>query len=437
MFGIIKHYIKSAVRQAKADPLYTWIYIGGVTLSIAAAFTMGIVINIQISPIYPEVNRSETYFVPRFIGHNSTLGYPKYANVSYTFVKKLREIDGVKCASASASAGIGEYATKNAEGNNDFMLKWRQVDDGFFTINEFKFIDGSPITKEDIEGGVRDLVITDEVASKMFGDNSNAVGKTLAIGDKKFRVKGVVEGTSNLMSNSYSQVYYPVKLQETETTGDVEQRLHGAYTATILADEDNIEKVKDGIINMLRKESDGSDWTFELEENLPASYLTQMLGGSSEPGIWGLLKDKMIILVVLLFVPAINLGGLISGRMDARTGELGVRKAFGSNKRNVIWMIISENLVYTIAGGIAGFVISIILIWGWLRPVYNMLTTMVGNFQIPAGASFSFRPEMFVSFRLFVALIGVCLILNTLSALVPAWMSMRHSIVNSINNTRS
>lgn len=433
--GKIRHYINSAIKQAKADPLFTWIYIGGVTLSIAAAFTMSIVINIQTSPIYPEVNRSETYFIPRFIGHNSALGYPKYANVSYTFVKKLREIDGVKCA--SASAGIGEYATKNTEGNNDFMLKWRQVDDGFFTINEFKFIEGSPITKEDIEGGVRDLVITNEVASKVFGDNSNAVGKTLAIGDKEFRVKGVVEGTSNLMGNSYSQVYYPVRIQETETTGDVEQRLHGAYTATILVDDDNIEKVRDDIINMLNKESDGSDWTFELEDSMPVSYLTQMLGGSSEPGIWGLLKDKMIILVVLLFVPAINLGGLISGRMDARTGELGVRKAFGANKKDVIWMIISENLVYTITGGIAGFVLSIIIIWIWIRPVYNMLTTLVGNFQLPDGASFSFRPEMFVSFRLFAALIGVCLILNILSALVPAWMSMRHSIVNSINNNRS
>ncbi|MDE5646588.1 MAG: ABC transporter permease, partial [Muribaculaceae bacterium] len=231
--------------------------------------------------------------------------------------------------------------------------------------------------------------------------------------------------------------YYPVRIQETETTGDVEQRLHGTYTATILVDDDNIEKVRDGIINMLNKESDGSDWTFELEDGMPASYLTQMLGGSSEAGIWGLLKDKMIILVVLLFVPAINLGGLISGRMDARTGELGVRKAFGANKKDVIWMIISENLVYTITGGIAGFMLSIILIWVWIRPVYNMLTTLVGNFQLPDGTSFSFRPEMFVSFRLFAALIGVCLILNILSALVPAWMSMRHSIVNSINNNRS
>ena len=55
---------------------------------------------------------------------------------------------------------------------------------------------------------------------------------------------------------------------------------------------------------------------------------------SCEAPDWGeLLKGLIYILLALLFIPAMNLSGMISSRMDHRLCELGVRRAYGATNK--------------------------------------------------------------------------------------------------------
>ncbi|MDE6543864.1 MAG: ABC transporter permease, partial [Muribaculaceae bacterium] len=336
MAGKIKHYVKSALRQAKADPLFTAIYIAGVTLAIATTLTMAIIYNIKLSPIYPEVNRGNTYFITQLIGENGE-AYPRYGQMSYTFAKELRDIEGVNAV--GVNGGLGESTITFGEGKPNVKMSSRSVDDGFFKIYEFKFLDGFPFSEEDITGQVKDVIITDEAAKKLFGTTEEIVGKIIPINYSEYRVKGVVESGSRFGNQSYSQLYFPARVAEKEESGTVADRLFGWYVTEILIEDGSIDSVNEQIINTLRKQADGSGWTFRLQSSRPVSYMQQMLKPYMENfSWWEIIKEKLLLVMVILIVPAVNLSGLISGRMDSRVAEVGLRKAFGANDRDVINM---------------------------------------------------------------------------------------------------
>lgn len=102
-------------------------------------------------------------------------------------------------------------------------------------------------------------------------------------------------------------------------------------------------------------------------------------------------------------------------------GELGVRRAFGATQGKILWQVLSENLVLTLLGGVLGLAMSygaMLLLKDWL------LVTALGQTGLSAG--------MFNGF-VFVAAFLFCLLLNLLSAGLPAWRMSRLNITDSLN----
>ena len=114
--------------------------------------------------------------------------------------------------------------------------------------------------------------------------------------------------------------------------------------------------------------------------------------------------------------------------MQQRTSELGVRKAFGGTCGVLIRQILNENLVLTLLGGVVGLLFSYIAVWGmriWLYTNSQNIGT-AGDFSLSMDALFS--PMVFVLAFVF------CLVINLLSAGLPAWLATRRTIVDSLND---
>ena len=135
-----------------------------------------------------------------------------------------------------------------------------------------------------------------------------------------------------------------------------------------------------------------------------------------------------IALLIILLVPSLNLCGLSNSRMQQRMSELGVRKAFGATKGILIRQILNENLVLTLLGGFVGLILSYTAVYfmrSWLFTNSDNIGTS-GDFSLSMSVLFS--PEVFCLAFLF------CLIINLLSAGVPAWVAARRTIVDSLND---
>ena len=134
---------------------------------------------------------------------------------------------------------------------------------------------------------------------------------------------------------------------------------------------------------------------------------------------------------VLLFVPALNLCGIVAGRMERRTAEMGIRKTFGARRSTLLWQVVTENLVLTSIGGIIGLIISWLAIYGFRLELLSLFfdSYMMSTAPIVTG-------EMLFSPLLFVGCFIAILVLNLLAAVVPAWWSLRKPIVESMMERR-
>ena len=135
-----------------------------------------------------------------------------------------------------------------------------------------------------------------------------------------------------------------------------------------------------------------------------------------------------IALFIILLVPSLNLCGLSNSRMQQRVSELGVRRAFGATDGTLIRQILNENLVLTLIGGVVGLIFSYLAVYvmrTWLFTNSDNIGT-AGDFSLSMGALFS--PQIFVLAFIF------CLLINLLSAGLPAWLATRRTIVDSLND---
>ena len=77
----------------------------------------------------------------------------------------------------------------------------------------------------------------------------------------------------------------------------------------------------------------------------------------------------LIIVLVLLLIPAINMSGITQSRMRKRMAEIGVRKAFGATRSELLTQVLYENLLQTLLGGVLGLFFSyasVLLLSDWL-----------------------------------------------------------------------
>jgi len=138
-------------------------------------------------------------------------------------------------------------------------------------------------------------------------------------------------------------------------------------------------------------------------------------------------------MLLFLFLPAINLSGLVSNRMEARRPEMGIRKAFGAKQGTLLSKVLFENLVLTLCGGAVGWVLSWIFICVMRNNVlFKLLFQKWGQKSIDFGFDF----QMFFTPTLFLVCFVCCAVLNLMAALIPAWRSLRSPIVESLNQKR-
>mgnify|MGYP000142891875 FL=1 len=124
---------------------------------------------------------------------------------------------------------------------------------------------------------------------------------------------------------------------------------------------------------------------------------------------------------------------MISRRMEGRLAEMGVRKSFGATRSSLLRQVLNENLILTVMGGLLGLAIAWAILISGYRWLFDLFTS--GN-TYPTSVDSFISMEMLMSPTVFAIAFAVCLILNIISALIPAWLSLRKPIVESMNEER-
>ena len=157
-------------------------------------------------------------------------------------------------------------------------------------------------------------------------------------------------------------------------------------------------------------------------KNQPRTHFEQIFRTTGVDSLTLKLRYVLII-ILLLLVPAINLTGLTFSHMKKRQSEMGVRRAFGATKTQLITQVLIENVIYSLLGGIIGLLLAYLSLW--LFDEILLQASLQGETMLSLDM---LHPLVFVYTFLF------CLLFNCLSAGIPAWRVSHENIVLSINH---
>ncbi len=433
---MIKQYMKQAWNLMKQNKLFTGIYVVGTALAIATTMIMAIVYYVKIAPVYPEVNRDRTLFMELAREKVGTS-----TNMSPWSLKAVKEWFYPLKNAEVVSAEIKNYGNEfiqPMDGSGDFKIYTKYIDTNFFQVYDFRFVEGKPFTEADLQSAIPTAVITDAMARRLYGDATGAVGKTFTMNYVDYRVVGVVEAPSFLCKQSFAQIYFPYTLLTGYDHSGGRSKMLGVFNVTMVAkDKEQEAALREEIKELYRKYNTSQDEVELIQLEQPRSFALTVFqtSVSDEAFAWKAVFKKLgLTLLVLLLVPALNLSGMIAGRMETRLSEMGVRKSFGAHRNGLLGQVMWENLLLTLAGGLLG----LILAWTALYACRDWLFALFDDRPVLAieGVSTSVSGEMLFAPSIFLAAFLLCLVLNLLSALIPAWNSLRNPIIQSLNEKR-
>lgn len=436
----------------RADKLFSTIYIAGTAVAIASAMVVAIVLNIMLADIAPEVNRSRTLYLYNTFKKASQKEEPIESSSTLAIdscFKKLKCVEAVAAlADAYTVVGIRAFDTS---GQQSVPVTLFDVNPDFFRLYEFSFMSGRSFSEKEFRDGDNVCVISDKVAKALLNEeNSGEDASSILVNGFHYRVVGIVKRVSFAMDGAAADVYIPYTSEDMSNhpesrdpraldfsyAGSLSVRilLKKGYTKQDFLDEfEPLRKQYEAVTSAQIGEQ--VQWITMVNSHF-AKKITwtpnDMRDNSIAMKAVNLLPPALLMLL-FLFLPAINLSGLVSNRMEARRAEMGIRKAFGAKRWTLLREVLFENLVLTLMGGLVGWLLSWVFI-SLMRG--NIIFKLIFGAFDKDGYDFSLDYQMFITPTLFLVCFLCCAILNLMAALIPSWHSLRKPIVDSLNQKR-
>ncbi|CAK7085188.1 ABC transporter permease [Bacteroides sp.] len=420
--------IRQAFTILKQNPLLSTISILGTAFAITMIMAIVITWQTKYADLEPEVNRSRClYFSGMHMYDKEKEGNQNYSNPSAAFMKEcVQSVPEVEHCTAFTTADLSLASL--ADGSNRVKVDAMQTDPGFWKVFSMHFLAGRGLSEADRAGNSKAVVVCASVARKLFG-STEVVGQEFLLNRELARIVGVVKDVSVTAKDAYAQVWGMYSTDELRVT-NARSYLGGMQIAALARTPDDFPAIRQGIAKQVERVNAGlGNKQIDIMEQ-PDNIVAHVnhVWANVGPDLTMLYLQYAIALFIILLVPSLNLCGLSNSRMQQRIAELGVRKAFGGTKSVLVRQILNENLMLTLLGGVVGLLFSYLA-------VYAMRMWLFTNSQ-NVGTSGEFSLSMGVLFSPWVFLLAFafCVVINLLSAALPAWIAARRTIVDSLND---
>ena len=429
---MIKQFFRQAWTMMKQQRLFTSIYIAGTAASIAMAMTIFVILYIKLGPLYPEDNRNKMMVAEYiFIKCN---GHMYNTRLNEKHIEAIRKESKYIKASTEREANDRKkrYIT-TADGEKETLLVPAYVDSHFWKMFNFKFISGRPFTEQEEHSPV--AVVTASLAEELYA-GTDVVGKDIYIDTLRYSIVGVVENQRTCVENNLSggEIFTPIHYSNYFGKTDI---INNGYHRLIMLAEtpehcDSLRKEVANIFGRLSQEfgefyKNSGETTYELEIK---NHWQLSLNALTDEGFLETIVKYLYILLAFLFIPALNLCGLISSRMKSRMMEVGVRKAYGATNREIIAQMLWENMLLTLVGAALGFILSYFFVYkncDWMVTIFDN-RIMTKNINLTADVVFN---PTIISIVLLISFV-----LNIASALLPTLFALKRDIIESLYHRR-
>ena len=352
--------VRLALQQIRVQKLKSFFTVLGVLIGVMFLIAV-------ISIVQGMSNYMENDFAGKLIGGNTfTVRRFNFIGGDYTEEqwRKMQRWPRIYAADVQIMREALPPGTQTAIASEDRpyavtpYARRRQVnavatDGDYFRIKKYDLSSGRAFTPQEAELGSPVVVIGDEIARDFF-PNLNPLGREIRIGGLPYTVIGVIAKQGNVFGFSLDRLaiapFNSPMRRVTNPRGDVDGLIVQAPTREMLMD---LQEIVRETMRGRRHLGPGQEDNFSFETSDSALQFfddikgKMLMFGTALPAI-GLIVGSMVIMNIMLVAVA------------ERTREIGIRKALGARRKDILRQFLVESATLSLAGAALGIVLGLL-----------------------------------------------------------------------------
>jgi len=237
----------------------------------------------------------------------------------------------------------------NKETNPNISLSGQTLD-GIKT-NNWKVDYGRDLRDADIRNSTNVCILGQDIVDKIF-PSMNPVGQTIRVDSRPLKVIGVFERQPSMFGDSRDN-YLVIPI----TTW---QAMYGKYneTVNIMVTSYNTEEYEEvieaaiGYFRTIRKVKPGDDNDFSIFSNESLIVMVNNITGPIKIG-------ALVVSLIALLAAGIGIMNIMLVSVTERTREIGIRKAIGGKRSNILTQFLIEAIILCVFGGLIGIFVGV------------------------------------------------------------------------------
>ncbi len=351
-----------ALDSVRANKVRAALTVLGIAIGVTVVIAMGSAItgiNRSITGILESAG-PKTFFVQRYFsggldvsdGSDELSPWRRMPWVTTAEAELIRRLPGVR------DVNIGEYTNGPVtyEGVNLSSVDVAGMSPTWIQVNGGDILAGRTFTPIEYAAAARVVIINDKLAASLF-PGRDPIGKTIKIFGEPFRVIGLHAEAASLFSNAdQPRLAMPhtmfVKVADYER-GWMEIAVVPTETTTTLEAQDQVTAALRSARGLKPAEANNfaivtQDRVLEAFNKITAGFFIVMIALSS----------------VALMVGGVGVVAIMMISVTERTREIGVRKALGATRGEIMFQFLVEAATLTLIGCLIGMALGTLVAWG-------------------------------------------------------------------------
>lgn len=372
--------IRTAFEDFARNKLRTFLTSLGILIGVASVvllIAVGLGLKQYIKEQFETMGTSLIFIMPGDIkskGMAGTMMGIKFDSKDVQTLKRVKNVDAilpfvVKYSKVQSNTDSGTYEVDASVAE-------------MFDVMNLEAEYGTVFTKADVEKGSKVVFLGPKVAEKLFGSSENAVGKIVKLEGQGYKVIGVAKskGGGGLgMPTVDEQLYMP----HTATISfNPDKKFYAIYLRA--TSEDAIPQIKADAKKLLAKRYKNDD-DFSVVEQ------TEILDTIN--AIFSVLNIVLVaIAAISLVVGGVGIMNIMFVSVIERIREIGIRRALGAQKKDILWQFLAESVLLSGIGGALGLLIAFLAVLALQTqfPAYIDIQTVLIAIGVSSGVGILF-----------------------------------------------
>jgi predicted permease len=407
---MLSNYFKIAVRNLWKYKGYSFINIFGLAIGITCASLILLWVEDEVNFDQSIPDKELVFKIPtnqKYDGEWRTFSIATPGPLAAALKAEIPEI--------TKSARKRDQSSLFSVGDKSINSKGSYADKDLFAILGLNFIAGNAETAFENK---KSIVITQEMASILFNSSRDAIGKNIQVDkETEYTVTGVIK---NFPENTSYPFSWLVPF-ENFTDGKEWTNGYGSnFTDTFVKLKAGVvvEKVNEKVKAIIPAKTGDDDTEAILFSANDWHLRADFKNGEISGGRIEYVRLFSFIALIILLIACINFMNLSTARSEKRANEVGMRKALGSGKKQLIFQFVTEAVFTAFLSGLVSVLLLIILI-----PHFNALIGK--NLSLALTQPIHFLPLIFIT-----------LICGFFSGLYPAFYLSSFKPIEVLKGTR-